>query len=454
MKSISSRLLGNGVAQVLSILLLLVQQLSLVPLFLYYWGVAYYGEWLAISAISVFLATADCGIGSASSNYFSINWFQNDPEMKPYDILKSSLWSVCLVCFLITTIISGVVYVLQSSGLLDASLFGHSEIWWIILFLALGRFSGLFAQCFEGCFRVVGKASRWTYFYCIRVVLEITGVCAALIAGYQAVSVAFVLCVAEILRLCIVIYFASKCCGENRLFSGDASLKIALNVMRKGFSFLIMPLWRGILFQGSIVVTRMTLGPESAALWGTMRMLSRSAVQATMIIEYSTAPELQVELAKGNCVKARNIYRLAVIYGACIGIVGALSLYFLGDFIYAIWTSNSLSLEYWPWLFTILGIIPCCIWSSSSAVLRAANKPEILARWGLVLSVLVCVCIYFLASPLGFVVIPLSVLLLDSVLMLVVVSSSLSVVRDNLKSLMGVVIRLDFMKPRIIREYF
>jgi O-antigen/teichoic acid export membrane protein len=222
--------------------------------------------------------------------------------------------------------------------------------------------------------------------------------------------------------------------------------------MKKGFSFFMMPLWRGLLFQGSIIVTRVVLGPEAAALWGTMRMLSRSVVQGAMVIEYSSAPELQVEIAKGEVEKARNLHQLMVVYALCVGLAGALMLFIFGDFIYGIWTTGELVLPRDAWRWLVVGIIPCCVWSASSAVLRAVNRPEVLARSGLFLSCLVCVSIYLLAPVWGFIVIPISAAALDLILLFIVLRASLEELNDRFGKVLKFLFSCKYLNPKVFRE--
>ena len=59
------RALGAGAfGQAVTVLV----QLASIPLFLRYWGIERYGEWLILSAIPSYLALSDLGFGSAAAN--------------------------------------------------------------------------------------------------------------------------------------------------------------------------------------------------------------------------------------------------------------------------------------------------------------------------------------------------------------------------------------------------
>ena len=55
---------ANGVSQIVNIIV----QLCSVPLFLRFWGVTLYGEWLTLSAIPAYLAMSDLGFASVAAN--------------------------------------------------------------------------------------------------------------------------------------------------------------------------------------------------------------------------------------------------------------------------------------------------------------------------------------------------------------------------------------------------
>ena len=64
----------NMYANLFGIIVNLLNQIVLVPLFLIMWPIELYGDWIILSSFSVFFSMTDLGFNSASMNYFSIKY--------------------------------------------------------------------------------------------------------------------------------------------------------------------------------------------------------------------------------------------------------------------------------------------------------------------------------------------------------------------------------------------
>ena len=76
--TLKSKLLRNLGANAYGQLITVVTQLVSVPLFLHYWGVTLYGEWLILSAVPAYLALSDIGFASSAANDMTIRFAQGD----------------------------------------------------------------------------------------------------------------------------------------------------------------------------------------------------------------------------------------------------------------------------------------------------------------------------------------------------------------------------------------
>lgn len=61
-------------ANSLGFLINLTIQFLSVPIFIKYWGVEMYGEWLVLTAVSSYFAMTDMGLSTVTSNEFSISF--------------------------------------------------------------------------------------------------------------------------------------------------------------------------------------------------------------------------------------------------------------------------------------------------------------------------------------------------------------------------------------------
>src|SRR5260370_41898128 len=85
---------GFGVTALGPVVTAIVQIVS-VPVFLHFWGVKLYGEWLIISAIPIYLALSDLGFGNVAANDMTMRVIAGYRETFAKVMLQKSL---CVVC--------------------------------------------------------------------------------------------------------------------------------------------------------------------------------------------------------------------------------------------------------------------------------------------------------------------------------------------------------------------
>ena len=78
----------------------------------------------------------------------------------------------------------------------------------------------------------------------------------------------------------------------NLSYEGQVDSQVIKNIFIKGFGYFITPLWQAIYFQGTTLVIRVILGPESVTIFNTVRSLTRSVNQLYTMINVSVFPEL------------------------------------------------------------------------------------------------------------------------------------------------------------------
>ena len=95
----------NMYANLFGIIVNLLNQIVLVPLFLIMWPIELYGDWIILSSFSVFFSMTDLGFNSASMNYFSIKYAEGKYTACSKVIINNYvLISVISVCVLLLTV--------------------------------------------------------------------------------------------------------------------------------------------------------------------------------------------------------------------------------------------------------------------------------------------------------------------------------------------------------------
>jgi O-antigen/teichoic acid export membrane protein len=155
----------------------------------------------------------------------------------------------------------------------------------------------------------------------------------------------------------------------------------------KGAGFQAGPLWQALLFQGSLWLASSLMGAGGAALWSTIRMLSRSANQMLQAINETVWPELQRLIAFGEISKARNLHNYAILVSCALAAASGIILCLAGSTILSVWTSGALFCDTFTWFILALGLALNSVWWVSSLVPRAYNMPWHLNIVGVVASI-------------------------------------------------------------------
>ena len=106
-KRIMTSLAANAFGQIITI----SSQLLLIPLFLKYWGVAKYGEWLILSSIPAYLILADLGIGAAAGNEMTIRAGAGDHQGAQQTFRGALLVSLATGLFVMVVCLIAVILV-------------------------------------------------------------------------------------------------------------------------------------------------------------------------------------------------------------------------------------------------------------------------------------------------------------------------------------------------------
>lgn len=374
MKSkLTKGIIGNGLAQIILKVIRILDQLLLVPFFLLAWGDAYYGEWLTISIIPAILGFTDFGIGAAAGNSFVLA-YTGDNKQHAANIRKSGILIISCSILLGAILTVIVLWVAKEFHLFDKTLISAKDAIVAVSFLMSAKLFSFFHQLIEGYFRGVRKAALGSFIYAIHPAANLlVGFC-VLYAGCGVIGYALSQFIVTILFTIIFFVVGNKMIdlkGYRSQFIFADIKTIAI----KGLGYMMNPIWQSVFFQGSTLVVRMILGPESVAVFNTARTACRSVSQILNIIAGSIFPELQYAYGKGNITTVHRLFRMAIFISIVIGVIGCLLLYFFGLDIYNIWTQNMLTLNNDIWLIFIIGVFFNAIWWTGIISYSVANKP-------------------------------------------------------------------------------
>ena len=91
-------------------------QLVQVPVFLHFWSVPLYGEWMIVTSIPAYLSFSNIGFGNVAGNEMTMLVAAEDRE-GALRVFESCWWLIAIVCGATILLLSGGLYLLPVAGL-------------------------------------------------------------------------------------------------------------------------------------------------------------------------------------------------------------------------------------------------------------------------------------------------------------------------------------------------
>lgn len=431
--NVTKGVLSNATAMLVQKIVRILDQLLLVPFFLTAWGAAYYGEWLTLSIIPSVLAFSDLGFGSAVCNSFVLSYASGDKQSAAN--LNKSGWLIITGCILLGACLT---VLLMSLGdyldLFNKSLIPPQEAMMAVTLMITARLLSFYTQLVEGYYRSARKAALGSFLGSGQQIANILVGISVLWGGYGIVGYA-----ASQLGVSIVFNLIYYLIGKKQIdlhgYQGKVVKSDIQMIVSKGIGYLMTPVWQSIYFQGGTFVVRLTLGPESVAIFNTVRTVCRSVNQMFSIINGSIFPDLQYEYGKGNMVTVHRLFRIAILFSMITGIMGTVFLMLFGLDIYQFWTKSILPVPTNVWFTFMVGILLNAVWWTSVVTYRMTNQPYHFAIMSTVSASLSVGSSYILSLYFGLWGAVLGTILYDVIMMFYVLPDSCHLLNMKVKDL-------------------
>jgi O-antigen/teichoic acid export membrane protein len=392
--SLKKNLVINAIASTFQKGVRVLNQLFLVPFFISAWGAAYYGEWLTITIIPSVLALADFGLGTAASNSFILKYTSGD-IVSASRIIKSGFKAVTgaiIVSILFSTI---VLFSIDKLDLLHNSLIDSKSAIEALAILILTNLISFYLHLFEGYYVAARKASLSIN---LRTFFALANILAGLFVLTKKLGIVEFAISQLLVAVFFNLYYSWKAKKVVTLVKNiNSNNEIVKDIFKKGFGYLLSPIWQSIYFQGSTFVVRVVLGPEAVVIFNTVRTATRSINQLFNIVEAATLPEMQFEIGRGEFNNSKKLFRIGIWVSFLIACIGFVFLYFFGLNLYQKWTNQSLIVPVAMWNIFILGLLFNSLWWTTGGTFKAFNLPYQFTIAGVITSIISVIFTYLLS---------------------------------------------------------
>jgi len=387
-------------AQTYGTLINMVDKLATVPLFLFFWGIDLYGEWLILRAVPAYFAIAELGFSSAAANKMSVLVIREKyKEANSYFQSTLSLLAVITV-FTLLSVACLIINIDVKSLFNFSEAFNYSIL--NVVLLMLGYTLLIFqTQLFSAVYRAVGEYVKGAYItYNIRV-CELVGVVVGLYFEAGLLEIAFIYFMVRLVGTLIMAIFLLKQNKWLKIGFYDASTKLIKDMLPNAAGFLAFPLGQAINLQGLLFIIANMSSPAVVALFATSRTLARVITQLGMQVNRSVWPELTRLMTENLRDQAKTLYLNALSGFLYIGTIASTVLLLLTPTIFYVWTTNKITPDLVLFSLLLVSSLFNGLWFSALSILSATNAHKRIAIFYLLINIVMLMSIYLLNTTLN-----------------------------------------------------
>jgi O-antigen/teichoic acid export membrane protein len=405
-------------------------QLIQVPVFLHFWSVPLYGEWMIVNSIPAYLSFSNIGFGSVAGNEMTMMVARGDRD-DALRVFQSCWWLIAGICSGTILLLSGALYFLPAAHLLKLSNISETDTKWIIFYLGVSVLLGQLEQLLQSAYRCVGRypfgsmiKSTFTLiaFGCMMIPVALGGGPRITALVFAAANVFFTII------LCIMV---KRDIPWIQFGWSHARVAEIRKLVRPAIAFMGFPIGNALNLQGTLLAVGYALGPTAVVVFGTARTVSRVALQMVQMINSTFEPEMTIAYGAHNIPLIRTLHRRACQFALilALGIVSAMML--LGPWFLHRWSGGHVPPSRGLLSILLTVVILFALWSTSSTLLTSTNQHQRLAAYYIFATGITCVLCYFAARAWGLYGAAASLLVSEGIMNVYVLPACLVIAHDT-----------------------
>lgn len=405
-------------------------QLISVPVFINYWGVQLYAEWLLLSTIPAYLAMSDIGFTSVAGNQMTMRVSAGDHEgaLVSFQSTWFLLSSVSVFVFLLVVVF---LFYLPSEYIIDRTTQNYNDILIIICLLTLYALFSLQGGLLFSGYRCEGNYALGVMINAFTRLFENFSVLIGVLFGADLVTAALILVLSRLIGTIlsrIILQRRSPWIVYGYKYAEFHNIR---ELAPPAIAFMVFPLGNALRVQGMLTVVGIMLGGSFVVIFSAVRTLTNFVSQAMNIINSTIWNEVSMAYGQNDISLARKLHRKSCQASIWMAFLLTFCLYFMGEKIINIWTLGKVPIDQSFFNLMLIVILANSIWFASSVIHVAINKHKKMALYylsGSIISILIAVP---LIHNLGLIGIPISLLIIDFLMSIYVIRASVQELGDS-----------------------
>lgn len=423
MSGLKDRLISGVGANAFGQAITILMQVATIPIFLVYWDVEKYGQWLILSAIPAYFSVADAGILTVAANKMAMASLSGRSNESNVIFQSSLLASLGFMTVVLATLLTIILFA-------DFEYFINIEIKIAFMALTLVALGNVFSGIFDGVFRAADRYSLGVYFVNLSRLVEWLFGLILLPFGGGYIEVACGFLVGRLLSIWLMYVYSIINFNSVRWGFALAKKSEMKSMLKPALAFLSFPVGNALNIQGLTIIVGLALGPVQLALFNTYRTYSRVVVQVSSIFTKTMWPEVSRLFSVGDYEKIIELKNKGVTLIAVISALLGFFLFLFGQSILNIWTHGKISYDSNVLILLILTAIVASVWQLPLVINMAGNRHEKIAVYYLIASLFFAAMSWFLIEIIGFYFFVFTILLFEIFMLLVCFRVTHSCLKD------------------------
>lgn len=360
-------------ANLVGFALRLLQQITLVPLFLIFWGKDLYADWLTITALTAAVALLDVGAQTYLTNAMNERWSRQDPDGFHQLLHTGTVFYTTLIlgAGLLTSAAAAIIPwgAFLHLKVLDAE---HSRIvvaataWAVLLNIATGFVTGIYKS--------IGEYHRGSMLSNGVQAVQLAASATVLVFHGGVLTLVWTLFIPAAVGLPAALWDIHHRHPEVHFGVMEASRKDFIGAARPSLFFMLFPVGQALWLQGTIVVLSTFASAGELVLFTTTRTICFLPRQLLTQFNNAVWPEVTRLFALRDRGTLRVVHRAASGLAVFATALAVGYLLVAGDSVLLAWTAHRVDPDFGLLMLLAMTALVGSVWHTSQIMLLATNS--------------------------------------------------------------------------------
>lgn len=329
--------------------------LLLLPLYLRFWSVALYGEWIALYSVVNYLANLDFGVTTAAINAATMAYARKD--WNEFKRIQGTAWAASLAIAGLggILVVAFSLFYFRVNRWLGLTSIHQGAARLVFCGLAISFLANIPGRQLIAVHIATGDYATYQWIYNTFAVATCIATAIALIVGARPVALTAVIAGTTLATIAFAAWFLARRDSGLRPRLRDADCRTAKLLAAPTGQFGLSMLATALILQGPIVIFSRVWGGPAVALFVTSRTVANVIRGFVLLLRAPLRPELGAASAHRTKDALRSLFRIAVGIDTVLAISLSALLWSVGNWLIQFWSRGQIQPD--PTLLHLLLVV-------------------------------------------------------------------------------------------------